>query len=260
VVNSLLAQEGGRDLGDYVLLDLLGGSVVRRLGASVQLSASVGVERSGSVLTEASPARGSYRPNPALGVGTVSVGRLAFDWTQAALVRSAATELQLDLEGGTGARDYLRADVRGAWLAPVGPGTLRLSGTAGLGTRELPGYRGFAVGGWGTLPGEAFRRWGGRRVALGRIEYRVDLPFPAIPLGPFVSTGRTVTLAPFLAAGWSGGGIAGLPWVPSGGARPVAGVMVELFHHLLQAEVGVGLRRGDVGVSVDVDRSWWDIL
>jgi len=35
---------------------------------------------------------------------------------------------------------------------------------------------------------------------------------------------------------------------------------VELFHHLLQAEVGVGLRHGDVGMSVDMDRSWWDIL
>ena len=260
VVNSLLAQEGSRDLGDYVLVDLLGGSVLWRLGPSGVLGATVGVERSGSVVTEASPARGNYRSNPALGVGTVAVGRLAFEWTQAALVRSAATELQLNLEGGTGARDYLRADVRGAWLTPAGPGTLRLSGTVGLGTSELPGYRSFAVGGWGTLPGEAFRRWGGRRVALGRIEYRVDFPFPAIPLGPFVSTGRTFTLAPFLAAGWSGGGIAGLPWVPSGGARPVAGVTVLLFHHLLQAEVGVGLRQGDVGVSVDFDRSWWDIL
>lgn len=260
VVNSLLAQEGGRDLGDYVLLDRVGGSVTWRLGASAQLSATGGMERSTSVRTAASPARGRYRPNPALGVGTISVGRLALEWTQSALIRSTAVELHLDLEGGTGARDYLRADVRGAWLTPAGPGALRLSGTAGFGTRELPGYRGFAVGGWGTLPGEPFRRWGGRRVALGRIEYRVDLPFPAIPLGPFVSTGRTFTLLPFFAAGWSGGGIAGLPWGSSDGARPVAGVGVELFHHLLQAEVGVGLRHGDVGMSVDMDRSWWDIL
>ena len=165
VVNSLLAQEGGRDLGDYVLLDRVGGSVTWRLGASAQLSATGGMERSTSVRTAASPARGRYRPNPALGVGTISVGRLALDWTQSALIRSTAVELHLDLEGGTGARDYLRADVRGAWLTPAGPGALRLSGTAGFGTRELPGYRGFAVGGWGTLPGEPFRRWGGRRVA-----------------------------------------------------------------------------------------------
>ncbi len=260
VVNSLLAQESGHDLGDYVLLDRLGGSVSRRLGATVQLSATAGVERSASVVTEASPARGTYRPNPALGVGTISIGRLTIDWRRATLVRSTAAELQLNLEAGTGARDYLRADIHGTWLTPAGPGALRLSGTAGLGTSELPGYRSFAVGGWGTLPGEGFRRWGGRRVALGRIEYLVDLPFPALPLGPFVSTGRTVTLAPFLAAGWSGGGIAGLPWGPSRGARPVAGVAVQLFHHLLHAEVGVGLRDGDVGVSVDVDRSWWDIL
>lgn len=260
IVNSLLAQEGGRDLGDYTLLDVLAGSVTRRLGASAQLSATVGAERSRSVKTEASPATGRYRPNPVLGAGTITIGRLAFNWTQEALVRSAATELEVNLEGGTGARDYLRANVRAAWLTPFGPGALRLSGAAGTGTSELPAYRSFAVGGWGTLPGEAFRRWGGRQFALGRLEYRFDLPFPAVPLGPFVSTGRSFTLAPFLAAGWSGGGIAGLPWAPSGGARPVAGVAIELFHHLVQAEFGVGLHDGGVGVSVDVDRSWWEIL
>ena len=260
VVNSLLAQEGGRDLGDYTLLDALRGTVIQHLGAAAQVSAGLSVERSRSVRTEASPARGTYRDNPALGAGTISVGRLAFEWTDAALVRSIATTLQLNLEAGTGARDYLRAELHAAWLRPAGPGAVRLSGMAGLGTEELPGYRSFALGGWGTLPGEAFRRWGGRRVALGRVEYRFELPFPALPLGPFVSTGHNITLAPFLAAGWSGGGIGGLPWVPSQGARPVAGVAVELFHHLLQAELGVGLRRGEVGISVDVDRSWWEIL
>ena len=260
VVNSLLAQEGGRDLGDYVLLDLVGGMLLRRLGPSVAISAAVDVERSRSVRTEASPARGTYRSNPALGAGTNSVARLAFSWARSALAGASAAELQLNLEGSRGSHDYLRADVRWVWLTPMGPGAVRLSGNAGLGTSQLPGYRSFAVGGWGTLPGEPDRRWGGRRVALGRAEYRLELPFPTVPLGPFVSTGRTFTLAPFLAAGWSGGGIAGMPWTQSNGTRPVAGVGLELFHHLLQAEVGVSLRGGGVGMSVDVERSWWDIL
>ena len=112
----------------------------------------------------------------------------------------------------------------------------------------------------GTLPGVGFRALGGRRYGLGRLEYRLAAPAPAVPLGPYVSTGNRMVVAPFLAAGVAGGTLGGVPWRASGRLQPVAGVALELMHRLLRVETGVSLRTGRVGLSVDVDREWWEIL
>jgi hypothetical protein len=52
----------------------------------------------------------------------------------------------------------------------------------------------------------------------------------------------------------------GLPYVETDGVRPVAGLAAEWLMGLLRLEVGVGLRSGDVGISLDVNRDWWGIL
>jgi len=260
VVNSLLAQEGGRDLGDYVLLDAASLSAARRWESGVTFTISAGSVRSRSVRAEATPAHGSYRPNPALGVGTVGVARIGLGFHSAGLTGRSAFGFSVGGEGGTGDRDYLRGTASLEWQIPAGPGGLQFRAEGGVGSRELPGYRSFAIGGWGTLPGEPFRAWGGRRMVLASLEYRLPVPFVALPLGPFVSTGTQITLAPFVAAGWTGDGIAGLPWRASGQIRPVAGLALEWFHHLLRVEGGVSLRTGKVGVTVDLARAWWEVL
>jgi hypothetical protein len=86
------------------------------------------------------------------------------------------------------------------------------------------------------------------------------VPVPAIRLGSFASTGRTVTVAPFLAAGVTGRPIGGLPWTATDGVRPVAGVALEWFMRLIRVEAGVGLRDGGFGLTVDVNRDWWGLL
>ncbi len=262
VVRSVVAQEGGLDLGDYVLLDEAGLQLTRRLGggAGRYLQLLTGVEHSRSVRTEATPASGRYRLNPALGAGTIGVGRLTLALEGARLDRDAGYALTLGLEGGAGDRDYLRATASFEGRQPLGPGVAALHLEGGWGSAELPRYRSFATGGWGTLPGVGFRALGGRRLALGRLEYRLGVPAPAIPLGPYVSTGNRMVLAPFLGAGVAGDGLAGVPWRATGRIQPVAGLGLELFQRLLRVEAGVGLRTGRVGVSVDVDREWWDIL
>lgn len=259
LVNSLLAQEGGRDQGDYVLMD--------RARLSLELASPTftlrmegGVEQGHSVGTEANPARGSYRPNPALGDGRLGVGRLALAYRAASLGREAETGLSIAVEGGTGSSGYARVNLTGDVLRSLGPGSILLRAEGGAGTAELPRYRSFAIGGWGTLPGEPFRAYGGRQFMLGHLEYRIPVPFPALPLGSFVSTGNRVILAPFVAAGWAGNGIEGVPWRPSGELRPVAGVGFEWLHGLIRLEGGASLRTGHLGVSVDVNREWWDIL
>jgi hypothetical protein len=166
----------------------------------------------------------------------------------------------LHLEGGTSESAYARAVLEAEFARPAGPGVAAFSSMTGLGSPTLPAWRSFALGGWGTLLGEGFREWGGRRAQLLRAEYRLSVPFPAIPLGPFADTGPSITIAPFVASGWTGGAIAGGPWRPSGGARPVAGVALDWFHALLRVEAGIGLRTGRLGVSVDVGRAWWEVL
>jgi hypothetical protein len=260
LVNSLLAQEGGRDLGDYVLLDRLSLSGDFRRSPWLTLRLEAGVEWSRSVSTEASPARGSYRPNPPLGVGRIGVGRVGFRYAAPRLDRGAGVWVAGSVEGGTGAAHYGRVSLTGMVTQPAGPGSLRLQVEGGAGTSELPAYRSFAIGDWGTLLGEPFRAWGGRRYGLGKLAYAFPVPFPALPLGAFVSTGNRLMVAPFLAAGWAGSRVAGMPWVPSGQIRPVAGVGLEWFHGIVRFEGGASLRTGRLGFSLDVAPEWWDIL
>ena len=94
---------------------------------------------------------------------------------------------------------------------------------------------------------EPFRAYGSRSSALAQVEWRLELPAPGVGLGSFASTGRRMTLAPFLAAGWAERPLDGLPWSGSDGVRPVAGVALEWFMRLLRVEAGVGLGTGGSG-------------
>jgi hypothetical protein len=260
VANSLLAQEAGRDQGDYVLQDQVGGALTARLSGIAAATWGVAYERTRSLSVEASPASGRYRPNPAIGVGSLWVARLALRIERASLDRRSDLDLELTAEGGAGSRDYGRTAIRFSGLAPLGPGGVRLRLEAGTATVELPAHRSFAIGGWGTLPGTPFRAWGGRHLALASLEFRLPVGVPAIPLGPFASTGRTMTLAPFIVAGWAGGAVRGVPWRPSGRIRPVAGLAAEWFHELLRVDAGLSLETGRLGLMVDVGRVWWEVL
>jgi hypothetical protein len=51
-----------------------------------------------------------------------------------------------------------------------------------------------------------------------------------------------------------------MPWDPGAGARPVAGVALELFMRLIRVEAGVAVRTGELGITLDVSRDWWGAL
>jgi hypothetical protein len=259
-VNSLLAQEGGDDYGDYVLLQSLTAGVRRRLSGRSTLAVSGSVEESQSVGVRATPATGSYRPNPPLGSGTWRVGRLELERASGGMAVRHDFQGRLSLEGGEGLGEYARATLECRWLTTLAGHDLVSRLYLGAGTNELPPHRSFAIGGRGTLVGEPFRAYGGREVALGQVEWRFEVPVPAVALGSFASTGRSMTVAPFVAAGVTGRPIAGLPWTASDGVRPVAGVALEFFMRLIRLEAGVGLRDGDFGLTVDINRDWWGLL
>jgi len=259
-VNSLLAQEGGKDYGDYVLVQGVTGGIRQRLSGRSTLALSAGVEESQSVRVRATPATGSYRPNPALGSGTWHVARLELERASGGIAVRRDFQGRLSLEGGEGPGDYARATLESRWLTTLAGHDLVSRAYLGAGTDNLPPHRSFVIGGRGTLVGEPFRAYGGREVGLAQVEWRFEVPVPAIPLGSFASTGRSMTVAPFLAAGVTGRPLPGLPWARSDGVRPVAGVALEWFMRLIRVEAGVGLRDGEFGLTVDVNRDWWGLL
>ena len=260
VLNSLSSQEAGKDYGDYVLRHTLELSLRRRLGGRTALALSLAAEESQSVTPEASPASGTYRPNPPLGAGHHRIARVSLERASGGISVRRDLLGRLAIEVGEGSGEYVRATASGRWLADLGGSELLTRVYLGAGSARIPPHRSFAIGGRGTLVGEPFRSFGGRNVALGHVEWRFDVPAPAVQLGSFVSTGRRITLAPFVAAGYTAEPLAGLPWKGTRGIRPVIGVALEWFMRLVRVEAGVGLRDGGVGVTVDINRDWWGLL
>jgi hypothetical protein len=263
VINSLGAQEFGDDYGDYVLVDRVRAEVRTRLDPRTTLALEPAIERTRSLDVAATPATGSFRPNPPLGAGTYHIGRIRLERSGAGFAARTSLGGSLSLEAGDRAGlgpGYLRAVLQSELGVSIGATRLRAQLYAGAGTDSLPAYRSFVLGGRGTLPGEPYRAYGGSRMALGRLEWRFDVPAPAIPLGSYASTGHTLTLAPFLAAGWASRPPPGMPWDRTGGIRPVAGLAAEFFMRIVRVEAGVALRGGGFGISVDVNRDWWGIL
>jgi hypothetical protein len=260
LMNSILAQEGGRDYGDYVLLHTVEAGLHQKLGGRTSVSLALGVEESRSVATAASPATGSYRTNPSLGSGAYHVARIGLDRAAGGIGIQRDLQGRLSLEAGEGPSDYLRATAEGQWSVGLGRTELLASGYLGIGSARLPPHRSFVLGGRGTLVGEPFRAYGGREAGLAHLEWRFEVPVPAVALGSFASTGHRMTVAPFLALGYTGRPLPGLPWGSTDGIRPVAGLALEWFMRLLRIEAGVGLRGGDFGLTIDVNRDWWGLL
>ena len=260
-LNSLLAQEFGVDRGDWVEREAwyLGGALGVEAGS--MLTVRLALERWHSVATRATPSRGEYRPNLLLGAGRHGTMRL--EWSQLRVMRPGSSrQWRSAIEGGVGQGEYLRLEMEMARAVPLGAGEGRARVTGGWSTGQVPPARLFAIGGWGTLPGEPYRAYGGRWAILGRLEYLVPVTVPEIPLGSYAGTGGQWLLGPFVAAGAGGGGALGRDqsWATSGGIRPVVGVAVEAFWGLIRAEFGWALRGGGGGGSVDLARPWWGIL
>jgi hypothetical protein len=260
LLNSLTAQEAGDDYGDYVLVHSIELSVGRRLGARTWIRGSTGVEKAQTLTAQSSPATGSYRANPPLGGGTHRTVRIRLERASGGIALRRDLQGDLGLEVGQGRGEYFRARLRADWRARFGGNELRSRLYLGIGTERLPAYRSFVIGGRGTLVGEPFRAYGGREMALASLEWRFDVPVPALSLGSFASTGHRMTVAPFLAAGYADRPYQTLPWAQSRGVRPVAGIAFEWLMRLIRIEAGVGLRDGRVGVTIDINRDWWGLL
>lgn len=259
LLNSLLAQEFGRDRGDWVERDRVGVEWTRQGDHGMAGAFGVAGVRYRPATGAARPAHGGFRPNPYFErarelVVHAQVGRAAPPGPGGALRWSLGAEV------GTGSPAYLRFDgqfdVR--WLA--GPGELRASAAAGWGSGALPAARGFVLGGWGTLPGVPFRVLAGRRYALTRLEWLGQVRTGGLSLGSFTAIDLGLWVGPFLAYGAAGGELLGGEWPGAAGADPVMGLAVEGLFRSLRMELGYAWRSRGLGLSGDLATSWWSIL
>lgn len=260
LLNSLSAQEFGDDYGDYFLAD--GGRLTwrRRLGARTEWSGSVGREWIASLPVRAAPASGTFRPNPPLGDGGVDLVQIGVRRRSEGLAVRRDMSFEVLLEGGRrdGGTRYTRLAAAGQLLLPVRGTRLLLRAQGGLAGVGLPAHRAFVLGGRGTLPGDAFRSWGGTRMLLGHVEWRVPVGIAALRVGG-ARVPTTLTLAPFAAAGWSDRPVAGTPWAATPETRVTVGAALEWLG-LFRLEAGYGVQSRRARLAFDVTRDFWGIL
>jgi hemolysin activation/secretion protein len=210
-----------------------------------------------SLPIRATPASGTFRPNPAIVDGDFNAGALTLRRRSEgfAVRRDAAGEIRIEVGS-----DYALLSGTGHLLIPLGSGTQRLLTRvqAGWGSDELPPHRAFVLGGRATLLGDEFREWGGRRAALVHMELRTAVPFLRVAAGPARTPG-SITLAPYVALGWADKPIPSTPWQQTPGTRVTLGIGAEWLG-LFRIEAGYGMQSRQVRVSFDVTRDFWDIM
>jgi hypothetical protein len=261
-VNSIAAQEGGADFGDYHLAATAGFGITQALGGRTALRVEAAWTRVDSLVVAARWSRGTYgRANAGVDEGGWTTVRAT--WQRRAPSFAATQDLsgRVELEGGLGPGDYVRGFGELRWQRPIMPGaSLLVRAAAGAASATLPRHRGFVLGGRGTLLGEPFRAFGGSRMALLSAEWQQQVRIPELRLGSFAGTGSAAMLAPNVAVGWAGGRLAGFPGAPTAGPEVSLGLGAAWLHGLLRADVGYGVRSRRLNVAVDVSRDFWDIL
>ena len=158
-----------------------------------------------------------------------------------------------------------RADFRGEFLKPrVGidwtrnwparDAELKLGGQAGVAVGDVPLQELFRIGGRGTLPGYAFRSFGGDRFSLLSGIASADL-LPAWVRGRILAAlGSADTREP------RSHGPAHWP-APTDGPKASLGAGVGIFHDILHLDVARGLAGdGHWELIIEANRAFWDFL
>jgi hypothetical protein len=259
--NSIASQEFGDDYGDYYLATGARAALRRGLGVRGEWRWAATRERIVSLPVRAQPATGQFRPNPAVRNGDFSVVSLTVRRRSEGFAVRRDLAAELTVEGGRadGGPGYVRVAVAGHLLVPVGGSRVLVRLQGGAAGDGLPPHRAFVLGGRGTLLGDDFRAWGGRRAALLHLEWRAPVPFVRMAAGPYARTPGTITLAPYAAAGWSERAVLGTPWRATPGARVSVGIGVEWLG-VFRLDGGYGLQSRRARIAFDVTRDFWDIL
>jgi len=255
LLNSIASQEFGDDYGDYYRAIGMRVGLRRGIGARGEWHVAAARERIASLTVRATPATGRYRFNPAVHDGYNSVGTLTLRRRSEgfAVRRDVAGEATLEVSN-----HYTRVSGAAHVLVPLGPSRILTRVQFGMASAGLLPHRAFVLGGRGTLLGDGFREWGGRRTALVHVEWRTPVPFVRLSAGP-ARTPTTLTLAPYAALGWAAEPIPGTPWQATPGTRATLGLGAEWLG-LLRVEAGYGVQSHHLHLAFDITRDFWDIL
>ena len=289
-VNSLAAQEFGSDDSDpYGVAG--GGLAIERAppgGASWRLE--VAGERAFPLAIHSSPVSGAFRglvdvPSSPYARITLRAERPTSLWFFGTELRASAELRALHRETSANVicapgpvsvfncrRGFstLRGSLSAAVERPIGRQRLVLrSFAAAVGAKVdvVAPQELIYLGGPVSAPGYPFHSFVARAAASERLEWRLPIPFVAIPLGRFGSTPASATIAPYAAflavrverdADVRRSGVVVMP--PVSGGYPSVGVGFLTLFDLLRLDVARGLRDGRWMFSVDVSSEFWGVL
>ena len=211
---------------------------------------------------EAVPARGTYRPVPAVNEGNgwrwgVSLA-VAPRSVLGGSLRGEITGQMRVAEDSAGLSYPSRATLQLEYEHRAGSGTLVAETFAGLTNGLLGAQDLIRAGGPVTAPGYSAHQFESRGLLAQRLEWRLPVPFPSIPLGRWGGSPARATLAPLAALvvqeERNSSGSSHLSGYPSAGAA------VILFFDLLRIDLARGIRNGRWSFGVDVSRDLWRIL
>jgi hypothetical protein len=260
-MNSLTSALAGRDYSD--LFYATGGTLQlqRRVlpGWTGTFTGRVEDERSAALEASASAA-GDFRPVFAVDEGMLYGGAVSLTHASPS-GKALGWTMTVGADGGHlasgGGFDFVRPRLDLSVARRWSPQAARLDValSAGAATGTLPRQALYLVGGRGTLPGYAFRAYGGDRFATLRATGSADL------WAPFVR-GRL-----FAAGGWADVGDPGRIALNVWDAQPMSapkygvGAGVGLFYDILRVDVARGLSRGGRWeLIVEANPSFWDFL
>ncbi|HEX6910112.1 MAG TPA: hypothetical protein VF142_06950, partial [Longimicrobium sp.] len=262
-MNSLTALLAGYDYGDPYFAT----------GAELRLDRDLGVRWTGAFRLRAEAQRSAERETDFSLLGgsdhfrpVEPVVEGTFVGGSAALRRPLAAEVArgfsfgVGVDGGrldtdAGAHHFARPRVDAGWVRRGGAGReLAVDASAGGVLGDMPPQAMFLLGGRGTVPGYAFRAYGGDAFGMARATLSADLV-------PSFVRGRV-----FAAGGWTDNsdppsplGIGGLGSRTGGMVSVGAGL--GLFFDIIRIDVARGLTDGGVWeVIVEANPSFWDFL
>ena len=264
--NSIAAQEMGSDYTDPFGVRAAGGWLSLGEWRGARLRVEGAAERHERLAVNARPSFGRYGsvlPAWSLDARRVSLradralrpGPLGTVWRGEAEVRASWFDGRDTVLAG-GRRAVVRVFALAEAERALAAGTLALRTMGGVadGAGQLPPQSLFYLGGPISAPGYDFHQHAGSRAFSQRVEWRLPVAAPTIPLGRFGRTPATATLAPFANLAWTGGQGGGNGWHPS------VGVGLLAFFDLLRVDVARGLDDGRWSFSVDLTRDFWRIL
>ena len=271
LMNSLAAQEFGSDATDPYGVQGAGLGLDGRgvLGFNVRLDASL--ERHRPLRIRAAPASGSFEPLvPAARLRALRFSlagerptSLAWFGTELRasgelrLSRLTTDDAAVPLVSSTVGRAFAFVSVE----RPYERGRLALMAAGGAvgSTAATPAQEWLYFGGPLSAPGYRVHELGALAGATTRLEWRTQMPAPAVSLGRFGRIPGQATIAPFVQGTFARSPRLGSVGRPAG-IYPSVGIAVQPFFDLMRFQLARGLRNGGWGLNVDVTRDFWGIL